>query len=544
MRKLGYSLVLFMILVIASGMILETTGGLGAAASPDQARPQPIPRQTLNTPQWQQLSPTADPTDGSPAARYNHAMVYHQGNNSVYLFGGQAGGSYFNDVWALNLDTLTWDRLFANTSGAANTAFPVQRRMAVMAVDDAGQNLYIATGQASDDANHNDIWRFALSTNSWTKLSSTSNPGIRYGAPGGTLGGNLLVSHGFGASNPPRYDDTWLFNINTEQWQDISPSGTKPVGRCLLDGAAVGDKFVIHGGQSGPIDQDPYRADTWILNTTAGTWSEIATGGSEGVSKPDGRRFQSLVGYEAENGALLFGGVGESSTLFNDVWFLDIGLGTWSELAPTGTVPTARRSQSAVWIAGNSSLAAGMLLFGGTIAANENADNARSDLWLLTFPEPGAPGNLQFSAGAFEVPELGGNATISVTRTGGVSGTVTVDYTTSNGTAIAGQDYLTQTGTLTFNNGSALPQTFSVPIIDDSDPDGNKTVNLSLTNPTGGATLGNPSTALLTILDDETGGSQPLDKFIYLPLVLKLAAEEPIPGEHDADLSLDDIFPE
>jgi hypothetical protein len=121
---------------------------------------------------------------------------------------------------------------------------------------------------------------------------------------------------------------------------------------------------------------------------------------------------------------------------------------------------------------------------------------------------------------------------------------VTVDYTTSNGTAIAGQDYLTQTGTLTFNNGSALPQTFSVPIIDDSDPDGNKTVNLSLTNPTGGATLGNPSTALLTILDDETGGSQPLDKFIYLPLVLKLAADEPIPGEHDADLSLDDIFPE
>jgi len=112
-----------------------------------------------------------------------------------------------------------------------------------------------------------------------------------------------------------------------------------------------------------------------------------------------------------------------------------------------------------------------------------------------------AAGTVQFSQANYVVDEDAGIATITVTRTGGSDGTVTVDFTTSDGTAIAGQDYVTTSGTLTFLDGETS-QTFDVPIIGNTIVDGDRTVNLTLSNPTG-ATIGTPNPAILTILDND-----------------------------------------
>ena len=53
----------------------------------------------------------------------------------------------------------------------------------------------------------------------------------------------------------------------------------------------------------------------------------------------------------------------------------------------------------------------------------------------------GGAGTLQFSAATYSVAENGGNATITVTRTGGSAGAVGVTFATSNGTATAPSDY-------------------------------------------------------------------------------------------------------
>src|SRR5262249_33442517 len=97
-------------------------------------------------------------------------------------------------------------------------------------------------------------------------------------------------------------------------------------------------------------------------------------------------------------------------------------------------------------------------------------------------------------------------ATITVTRTGGSNVPVSVNYATSNGTATAGSDYTATSGTLSFGIGETS-KTFTVPILDDTLVEGNETVNLSLSNPTGGATLGSQTTATLTIVEDDTSGT-------------------------------------
>lgn len=107
-----------------------------------------------------------------------------------------------------------------------------------------------------------------------------------------------------------------------------------------------------------------------------------------------------------------------------------------------------------------------------------------------------------FTAGEYSVRESDGVATITVRRTGPTNTVVQVDYTTADGTAVAGQDYLPATGTLTFVEG-VTEQGFTVPVLDNQVVDGDRTVRLSLTNPQGGAVLGRLSVATLTLRDDD-----------------------------------------
>ena len=123
----------------------------------------------------------------------------------------------------------------------------------------------------------------------------------------------------------------------------------------------------------------------------------------------------------------------------------------------------------------------------------------------ITDNDTAPAGTLQFSSATYSVAENGGNATITITRTGGSAGAVGVTFATSNGTATAPADYTACTQTVSFANGDTANKTVSIPIVNDTSVEPNETVNLALSNPTGGATLGTPSTAVLTITDNDGG---------------------------------------
>ena len=124
----------------------------------------------------------------------------------------------------------------------------------------------------------------------------------------------------------------------------------------------------------------------------------------------------------------------------------------------------------------------------------------------LTIVDNDDGGALRFSSATYARSEAFLTATITVTRTGGTASGVTVGYATSDDTAEAASDYMTSTGTLSFAAGQ-LSRTFTVPITPDTLDEVDETVALTLTNPTGGATLGSPASATLTIVDDDAPGA-------------------------------------
>ncbi|WP_123043419.1 FG-GAP-like repeat-containing protein [Cohnella candidum] len=107
---------------------------------------------------------------------------------------------------------------------------------------------------------------------------------------------------------------------------------------------------------------------------------------------------------------------------------------------------------------------------------------------------------LKFQSDAINANKSSGSAGVTVVRSGGSAGTDSVQYATSDGTAVAGTDYTAVSGTLVFGNGETS-KTFNIPINPASASKGNKTVNIKLTDAKG-AVIGSPSSTVLTIVDD------------------------------------------
>jgi hypothetical protein len=136
--------------------------------------------------------------------------------------------------------------------------------------------------------------------------------------------------------------------------------------------------------------------------------------------------------------------------------------------------------------------------------------NPADDQGQGTIEDNDDPPTVGFSSATYGVNEDADIATIAVTLDAPSALTVTVDYATSDGTAMAGEDYAAMSGTLVFTPG-VTSQTFNVSIISDEVSEGDETVVLTLST-ADNAVIGENNPAVLTI-------SEQIE--VYLPLVLR-----------------------
>jgi pimeloyl-ACP methyl ester carboxylesterase len=112
--------------------------------------------------------------------------------------------------------------------------------------------------------------------------------------------------------------------------------------------------------------------------------------------------------------------------------------------------------------------------------------------------------HLQFSSAAYPAGPSG--ASVTITRSGGTSGTVAATVLVSQGTAVAGWDYSTLGPVaVTFAPGETSKTVTVLQVLLQRVDD--RTVNLALTGPTGDATLGSPRSAVMTIQGTSSVGT-------------------------------------
>lgn len=125
-------------------------------------------------------------------------------------------------------------------------------------------------------------------------------------------------------------------------------------------------------------------------------------------------------------------------------------------------------------------------------------------------------GILEFASAKLDWLEGSGPALLEVRRRDGAAGAVQVSYTTENGSAIAGQDFLATAGTLMFLPGETN-KTIAVPLLNNTQPDCNRLFTARLSNATGGALLFGATNLTVTILDDDLVPSGSLEPVAIPP---------------------------
>ncbi|MHC0066257.1 FG-GAP-like repeat-containing protein [Nostoc sp. UIC 10890] len=125
-----------------------------------------------------------------------------------------------------------------------------------------------------------------------------------------------------------------------------------------------------------------------------------------------------------------------------------------------------------------------------------------TDPATVTIVNDDAPPAISFVANKSD-SEDSGSLVFSVKLSNASIDIITVDYNTSNDTAIAGIDYTPLTGTLTFNPG-VTTQTITVPILDDFIAESSERFFINLTNPTNATIADNQGIG--TITDDDKAG--------------------------------------
>jgi uncharacterized protein (TIGR03118 family) len=142
--------------------------------------------------------------------------------------------------------------------------------------------------------------------------------------------------------------------------------------------------------------------------------------------------------------------------------------------------------------------------------------------------------SVQYGGSSASISETSGSVNINVTRSGDLTVPSTVNYATFDGSppiapattpvpATQGKDYLLAAGTLNFAVGEGT-KSFTILITDDGYTESPETINLVLSNPTGAA-LGSPSTAVVTIIDNDTPTITPVQRTFRA--VLSAANEVP-----------------
>lgn len=157
----------------------------------------------------------------------------------------------------------------------------------------------------------------------------------------------------FGGITSPysELSDTWIFDCNTDKWENLNPSvhpSRKSNHKMVFDSS--NQKVILFGGWSD---------ETWVFDPSTKEWEQMHP-----ETNPSARHSFSMYYDSSDHNVVLFGGFLNNEDLENDLWKYDYSNNTWTQYTQTNA-PAKRYGHTMVY----DSLTNEAILFGGRVSS-------------------------------------------------------------------------------------------------------------------------------------------------------------------------------
>ncbi|KAG0340527.1 hypothetical protein BG004_006363, partial [Podila humilis] len=222
-------------------------------------------------------------------------------NKRLYVFGGGDGPQYFNELYMLDTDTLTWTN--PQTTGTR----PCRRRAHTTCV--YNNCIYVFGGGDGVQA-LNDTYVLNLSDMHWSELKTTGTVPISRGYHTSNLIKSQFIVYG-GSDGHECFSDVHVLDLETREWTKIDINRALP--RLSHTSTQVGSYLFVVGGHDG----SRYSCDVVMLNLVTWSWETRKVFGIP----PAGRGYHASLLYDSR--LFMFGGY-DGQTVFDDIYILDL----------------------------------------------------------------------------------------------------------------------------------------------------------------------------------------------------------------------------
>jgi hypothetical protein len=298
----------------------------------------------------------------APPPRENSALIWDSTNSVFWMYGGYCYSNIFrSDLWKYNPATSQWTKL-SPTGGPPNARYCFS-----MICDPVNNSLLVFGGLNASSANLNELWKYDIATNAWSQLSPSGGPPtIRYDhtAVYDSVNAAMLVYGGRDGSTSK--NELWKYTIATNTWAQVTFSGSITARREHVAIYEASQQLMwVWGGYT-----TTSVGELWKYDVVANSFTQITQ------TSPPSNRYGHTAAYDPTNRYMyLFGGY---STL-SDLYRYNLATNTWTTLTPSSAWNPDGRHYSQMSFCPSSGY---VYLFGGYTTPGLIAGTAaRSDFW-------------------------------------------------------------------------------------------------------------------------------------------------------------------